>query len=242
MFGVLYKYFPLHFQYLAESSISNKQFIFLIKKIFRETGFTVIRYSFFYLPLYPKITFFHFYISFLSNLPSHFASSLIKWESKQRSACTSAAFSALALTLKVFSRVSDWHVIFTLAKPLKVHSIFNFSLYFGSLISFFPHKILHSPQSMWFKNSGWKMIFFVMGTFQNLLVMILGQTLRNLITSSNVKVHWGPYSHYTGSCVSSFTSLIWSLPFSSNALFGKLTLLSIIQIRGNLYKMSTKIK
>ena len=31
------------------------------------------------------------------------------------------------------------------------------------------------------------MIFFVMTTFQNLLVMILGQTLRNLITSSNAK-------------------------------------------------------
>ena len=55
-------------------------------------------------------------------------------------------------------------------------------------------------------------------------------------------MHWGHCSHYTGSCVSTFTSLIWSLPFSSNALFGKLTLLSIIQIRGNLYKMSTKIK
>ena len=187
MFGVLYKYFPLHFQYLAESSISNKQFIFLIKKNLQGNWFYSDKISIFYLPLDPKITFSHFYISSLSNLPSHFASSLIKWESKQRSACTSAAFSALALTLKVFSRVSDWHVIFTLAKPLKVHSIFNFSLYFGSLISFFPHKILHSPQSMWFKNSGWKMIFFVMRTFQNLLVMILGQTLRNLITSSNAK-------------------------------------------------------
>lgn len=31
------------------------------------------------------------------------------------------------------------------------------------------------------------MIFFVMRTFQNLLVMILGQTLRNLITSSNAE-------------------------------------------------------
>ena len=41
MFGVLYKYFPLHFQYLAESSISNKQFIFLIKKIFKETGYKI---------------------------------------------------------------------------------------------------------------------------------------------------------------------------------------------------------
>ena len=55
-------------------------------------------------------------------------------------------------------------------------------------------------------------------------------------------MHLGHCSHYTGYCVSSFTSLIWSLPFFSNALFWKLTLLSIIQIRGNLCKMSTEIE
>ena len=68
---------------------------------------------------------------------------------------------------------TDWHVIFTIEKPLKVHLIFNFSLYFRSLISFFSHKILHFCIKVCdLKNWSWKMILFC-ANFSNLLTRIL---------------------------------------------------------------------
>ena len=90
-------------------------------------------------------------------------------ENESRYFWISLEFSVLAFGLNL----TDWHVIFTIEKPLKVHLIFNFSLYFRSLISFFPHKILHFCIKVCdLKNWSWKMIFF-RANFPNLLTRIL---------------------------------------------------------------------